>query len=302
MKMVQKHIIDKKREEILRKRKKEAEKKKNKRSVYELMMYKNIPKPQKNKEGVFHLMKAQKILDKIILADSRDLSEHVQSNVVSLIVTSPPYNVGKEYDKSFKLENYLDYLDEVWIECFRILRPGGRLCINVAGIGRKPYIPLQALITTRAIDLGFFMRGDIIWDKGASVGSSTAWGSWKSPTNPTIRDVHEHILIFSKETNRLNNNGIPSDVTKDEFLEYTKSIWSFPTESASLVGHPTPFPEELPKRLIKLYTFPEDLVVDPFNGSGTTCVVAKKLGRHWLGFDNNPEYVKLAKERLKAIE
>lgn len=299
--MVQKQVIDGKREKILKTRKRESEKKKNKTSVYDLMMYKNLPKPKKNNEEDFNLSKKQQVLDEIILADSREIYDYVESNVVSLIVTSPPYNVGKEYDNKFRLNDYLDYLDGVWEECLRILRPGGRLCINVAGIGRKPFIPLYSDITNRLIEMGFFMRGDIIWDKGASVGSSTAWGSWMSATNPTIRDVHEHILIFSKYTNRLNKNGKESDISRDEFLEYTKSIWSFPTESASVIGHPAPFPEELPARLIKFYTFIGDLVVDPFVGSGTTCVAAKKLGRHWLGFDNNPEYVNLARKRINLL-
>lgn len=297
--MVQKQVIDIKREKILKKRKTESEKKKNKPSVYDLTMYKNLPKPKDNNEKEFTLSKKQQLLDQMILVDSRNLSEYIKSNTVSLIVTSPPYNVGKEYDNNFKLEDYLDYLDEVWKECFRILRPGGRLCVNIAGIGRKPFIPLHSDITVRLINLGYFMRGDLIWDKGASVGSSTAWGSWMSATNPTIRDVHEHILLFSKETNRLNKNGKEPDITRDEFLEYSKSVWRFPTESASAIGHPAPFPEELPARLIKLYTFPGDLVVDPFAGSGTTCVVAKNLERHWLGFDNNPKYIELAKERIE---
>ncbi len=292
----------KSREQILKMRKNETAKKKAKLSVYDLALYNNISKPEKNFEKQFKLEKQQKTLDAVILADSRDLSKIITSGVVSLIITSPPYNVGKAYDNNFKLEDYLNYLDTVWKECHRILRVGGRLCVNVTGIGRKPYIPIPSLITERIIMLSFYMRGQIIWNKGASVGNSTAWGSWMSATNPTIRDVHENILIFSKVSNQLRKNGNEPDVTRDEFLDYTKSIWSFPTTSFKVTGHPAPFPDELPYRLIKLYSFPGDLVVDPFVGSGTTCIVAKKLNRRWLGFDIEPEYIELARERISFIK
>ena len=299
--MVQELHNKKSREQILKMRKKETAKKKAKLSVYDLAIYKNLSKPEKNSEEPFKLETRQKILDDVILADSRYLGKFITSNVVSLVITSPPYNVGKKYDKDFTLKDYLDYLDKVWQECYRIMRVGGRLCVNVTGIGRKPYIPIPSLITTQILKLPFYMRGQIIWDKGASVGNSTAWGSWKSATNPTIRDVHENILVFSKESNQLKKNGNEPDVSRDEFLDFTKSIWSFPTASAKVTGHPAPFPEELPHRLIKLYSFPGDLVVDPFVGSGTTCVVAKKLNRRWLGFDIEPAYIKLARKRIFSL-
>jgi site-specific DNA-methyltransferase (adenine-specific) len=148
------------------------------------------------------------------------------------------------------------------------------------------------------LEIGFLMRGEIIWDKAASAGSSTAWGSWKSATNPVMRDVHEYILVFSKGSMGRSGEGRTSTITRDEFLEYTKSIWGFPAESAKRVGHPAPFPEELPRRLIQLYTFEGDIVLDPFCGSGTTCVAALKSNRHYIGFDNSEEYVKLSRERI----
>jgi site-specific DNA-methyltransferase (adenine-specific) len=148
-------------------------------------------------------------------------------------------------------------------------------------------------------EIGFLMRGEVIWSKDASAGSSTAWGSWLSASNPTLRDIHEYLLIFSKGSMKRNSSNKESTITRDEFLEYTKSIWSFPTESAKRVGHPAPFPRELPYRLIQLYTFRGDVVLDPFCGSGTTCVAAVQTDRRFIGIDKNKEYVLLARKRIK---
>ncbi len=220
---------------------------------------------------------------------------------VHLMVTSPPYNVGKEYDNNLTLEEYLEFLIRVWKETYRVLVPGGRACINIANVGRKPYIPLHASIMRDMIDLGFLMRGEIIWDKAASASSSTAWGSWQSATNPTLRDTHEYILVFSKGTYRREKmDGRLSTISKDEFLEFTKSVWGFPSESARKVGHPAPFPIELPYRLIQLYTFSNEIVLDPFMGSGQTALAALKAGRHFTGYEVNEQYVRLAEQRIKS--
>ena len=148
---------------------------------------------------------------------------------------------------------------------------------------------------------GYLMRGEVIWNKAASASSSTAWGSWKSATNPTLRDVHEYILIFSKGSyKRANPQHKENTITNEEFLEFTKSIWTFPAEPASKVGHPAPFPVELPYRLIQLYSFKGDVVIDPFMGSGQTALAALKAGRYYLGYEINPDYVALAEARIKA--
>jgi len=182
------------------------------------------------------------------------------------------------------------------------LVPGGRACINIANLGRKPYIPLHAFIIEDMHDIGFLMRGEIIWDKGSSASPSTAWGSWLSAKNPTLRDVHEYILVFSKDTfKRENPKKKESTITKEEFLEYTKSVWSFPAVSAKKIGHPAPFPEELPYRCIQLYTFKGDVVLDPFMGSGQTALAAIKTGRAFVGYEINEEYVRLAEKRTKEI-
>jgi site-specific DNA-methyltransferase (adenine-specific) len=219
---------------------------------------------------------------------------------VHLMVTSPPYNVGKEYDENLSLEEYLGFLRNVWREVYRVLVPGGRACVNIANLGRKPYIPLNGLIAKEMIELGFLMRGEIIWDKAASSSTSTAWGSWQSATNPTLRDTHEYILVFSKGSFRRDKmDGRVSTISKDQFLEFTKSVWVFPSESARKVGHPAPFPVELPYRLIQLYTFSNEIVLDPFMGSGQTAIAALKAGRHFIGYETSEEYLALANGRIQ---
>jgi DNA modification methylase len=238
-------------------------------------------------------------VDVIYQSSCEDMKE-LPENSVHLMVTSPPYNVGKEYDNNLTLDEYLAFLMRVWKETYRVLVPGGRACINIANVGRKPYIPLHASIMRDMIDLGFLMRGEIIWDKAASASSSTAWGSWQSATNPTLRDTHEYILVFSKGSYRRDKmDGRVSTISKDEFLEFTKSVWGFSSESARKVGHPAPFPIELPYRLIQLYTFSNEIVLDPFMGSGQTALAALKAGRHFTGYEVNAQYVQLAQERIK---
>ena len=219
---------------------------------------------------------------------------------VHLMVTSPPYNVRKEYDEDLSLEEYRELLRTVFKETYRVLVTGGRACVNVANLGRKPYLPLHAFVIEDMINAGFHMRGEIIWDKGASAAASTAWGSWLSASNPVLRDVHEYILVFSKDTFSRKGIGKDSTIERDEFLEWTKSIWRIPAVSARKIGHPAPFPEELPERLIKLYTYRGDVVLDPFAGSGTSCVAALKNGRTYVGYEIEEEYVGLAEARLAA--
>ena len=238
------------------------------------------------------------ILDKVICQDSTDMSNLPDSSI-HLMVTSPPYNVGKEYDEDLSLDDYFTMLQAVFSETHRVLVNGGRACINIANVGRKPYIPYHKFIMDTMLDVGFLMRGEVIWDKGAGAGVSTAWGSWQSASNPTLRDTHEYILMFSKGKFSRNSRDRKSTITKEEFLEFTKSIWTFPPESAYKIGHPAPFPLELPHRCIQLYTFNGEIVLDPFCGVGTTAMAAAKLGRHFVCLDSEVEYVEKAKERLK---
>jgi site-specific DNA-methyltransferase (adenine-specific) len=241
-------------------------------------------------------------VDRIFCASAEVMNE-LPDNSVHLMVTSPPYNVGKEYDEDLTLTEYLSFLKRVWAEVFRVLVPGGRACVNVANLGRKPYIPLSAFIAQEMIELGYLMRGEVIWDKGASAAASTAWGSWQSASNPTLRDVHEYILVFSKGSfRRKNPDRRANTITKEEFLEFTRSVWTIGAESARKVGHPAPFPVELPYRLIQLYTYEGEVVLDPFMGSGQTAIAALKAGRHYVGYEVDEQYARLAEKRVGEFE
>jgi site-specific DNA-methyltransferase (adenine-specific) len=240
-------------------------------------------------------------LDTILAKSSEDMAE-LPDHSVHLMVTSPPYNVGKEYDRDITLAEYLAFLRRVWQEVYRVLVPGGRVGINLANLGRKPYIPLHAHFVWDLADIGFLMRGEIIWNKAASASPSTAWGSWRSPANPTLRDVHEYILIFAKAGfSRKNPERRPATISRDEFLEFTKSVWTFPAVSAKSVGHPAPFPVELPYRLIQLYTFEHEVVLDPFMGSGQTAIAALKCNRRYIGYETDAAYIRLAEKRINQF-
>ena len=252
-----------------------------------------------------HIQKAQEtecgdsIVNKIYNHSSADMYE-LPDNSIHLMVTSPPYNVGKEYDDDLSEDEYLDLLNTVWREVYRVLVPGGRACVNIANVGRKPYIPMNAMISKQMNDIGFLMRGEVIWNKSASAGTSCAWGSWRSASNPVLRDTHEYILIFSKGKYNRPAQGKQSTIAKDEFLEYTKSVWKFAAESAKRVKHPAPYPIELPRRLIQLYTYINDIILDPFMGSGTSAVASIKSDRRYVGYDTCAEYVDIANERITS--
>lgn len=241
------------------------------------------------------------ILNTIRLKSSENMAE-IPDSSVHLMVTSPPYNVGKEYDRDITLTEYLEFLSRVWREVHRVLVPGGRACINVANLGRKPYIPLHAYIIQQMLQIGFLMRGEIIWNKGNSASPSTAWGSWKSPANPTLRDTHEYILIFCKSGfTREKPKKRRITISREEFLEFTKSVWTFPAVSAKSIGHPAPFPVQLPQRLIQLYTYETEVVLDPFMGSGQTAMAALGGKRQYIGYELDFKYVQLAEKRINEF-
>ena len=247
-----------------------------------------------------------KLLNTIIDSSCENMKD-IPNNSLHLMITSPPYNVSKEYDNDLSLNEYLSLLKNCFTETYRVLVDGGRACINIANIGRKPYIPLSDYVSKIMIEIGFNMRGEIIWNKSAGAGISTAWGSFQSASNPILRDVHEYILIFSKgnykrERDKEEKEFRHDNITKEEFIEWTKSVWTMNTESAKRIGHPAPFPEELPNRLIKLFSFTNDIVIDPFMGSGTTAIAAIKNNRNFVGYEINEEYINLANNRILNLK
>ena len=241
----------------------------------------------------------EEYLNKVILGSAENMSE-IPDNSVHLMITSPPYNVSKDYDQDLSLKQYLQLLENAFKETYRVLVNGGRACINVANIGRKPYIPLSDYISQIMLNIGFNMRGEIIWNKAASASPSTAWGSWMSAANPILRDIHEYILIFSKGDYSRQKKDKQSTISKEDFIQWTKSVWVMKAESAKKIGHPAPFTEELTHRLIQLYSFQDDIVLDPFMGSGTVAISALKSKRYFTGFEIEPAYIKLCNKRINA--
>lgn len=266
---------------------------------YARRLYEGLPREEQVEYGENAV--PPRLVNKVILGSSESMAG-LPDCCIHLMVTSPPYNVGKDYDEDLDLEEYRTFLRRVMAEVYRVLVPGGRACINVANLGRRPYLPLHAFITQDMLSLNFLMRGEIIWEKGSSSSPSTAWGSWKSPANPTLRDTHEYVLIFCKQTfTRANPNKRESTIDRDAFLQTTKSVWQFPAEPARKIGHPAPFPVELPARLIQLYTFAGEIVLDPFMGSGSTAIAALKSGRQFVGYEADADYVALAEKRIAQV-
>lgn len=238
--------------------------------------------------------------------DSRDLS-FIPDGVVGLVVTSPMYQGAKmPYDVAtdqLTPEEYAALHLKVYKECYRVMKPGGRICVNVANADRKPYVRLNAMHAGWLNEAGFTDRGEIIWNKpGASKRGSTAWGSWCKPSAPTLRDQHEYVLVFQKGDGPYRGDSNEADIATQEFMDWTMSVWDINPAWASQVGHPAPFPLDLPTRLIKLYTYKTDLVLDPFMGSGTTCQAAELLGRRWIGVDLSGNYVGLAKTNMAKTQ
>ncbi|MCU1353260.1 MAG: modification methylase [Acidimicrobiales bacterium] len=256
--------------------------------------------------------------DPIKVGDSARMDD-VPTGSVALVVTSPPYFAGKQYEEELGRDGvpasygeYIDMLEAVFTECVRVLEPGGRIAVNVANLGRKPYRSLSADVIQILQDrLHLLLRGEVVWQKQEGSSGNCAWGSFRSPGNPTIRDLTERVVVASKGRfdRALNQRereaaGLPSrpTINADRFMAATTDVWSIPPESARRVGHPAPFPSELPEWLIELYTYEGELVLDPFLGSGSTAVAAQRTGRRFVGYDLDPSYVALARDRIKVAD
>jgi site-specific DNA-methyltransferase (adenine-specific) len=265
----------------------------------------DVPQPELVEEPFVH-------------GDARHMDRVVDGSV-ALVVTSPPYFAGKRYEEELEREgvpsSYLEYLEmltDVFAECVRKLEPGGRIAVNVANLGRKPYRSLSAdVIRILEHDLGLLLRGELIWQKGEGASGSCAWGSFRSAANPVLRDISERVIVASKgRFDRARSvmqraaDGLPHESTlmTEDFMALTLDIWSIPPESARRVGHPAPFPVELPEQLIRLYTFKDDLVLDPFMGSGSALVAAARLGRRYVGYDLDDTYVEIARRRVEESQ
>ncbi|HTX63799.1 MAG TPA: site-specific DNA-methyltransferase [Acidimicrobiales bacterium] len=249
-----------------------------------------------------------------VCGDARRM-DAVADDSVALVVTSPPYFAGKQYEEELDREgvpgSYIEYLEllrDVFADCKRVLEPGGRIAVNVANLGRKPYRSLAAdVMSILQDDLHLLPRGEIVWQKGEGASGSCAWGSFRSAANPVLRDVTERVVVASKgrfgrarSPRERKRDGLPyeSSIGADDFMALTLDVWDIPPESAVRVRHPAPFPVELPLRLMELYTYRGDLVVDPFVGSGSTLVAASRSGRDAVGYDTDPAYVELALARV----
>ena len=254
------------------------------------------------------------VAEPFVCGDSRHL-DAIADGSVALVVTSPPYFAGKQYEEELEREgipsSYLEYLEmltDVFAECVRKLEPGGRIAVNVANLGRKPYRSLSAdVIRILEHDLGLLLRGELVWRKGEGATGSCAWGSFRSAANPVLRDITERVIIASKgrfdrarSSKQREAEGLPHENTlmTDDFLSMTLDVWGIQSESAQRVGHPAPIPVELPDQLIRLYTYKNDLVLDPFVGSGSALVAAALLGRRYIGYDLDPEYIDIARRRV----
>ncbi|HVR78414.1 MAG TPA: site-specific DNA-methyltransferase [Acidimicrobiia bacterium] len=258
-------------------------------------------------------------IDDIFLRDARSMPE-LNDNSVALVVTSPPYFAGKEYEAEVgsghvpaSYADYLKMLEEVFAECVDKLEPGGRIAVNVANLGRRPYRALSADVIQIFERLRLLLRGEIIWVKARGASGSTAWGTFQRPANPVLRDLTERVIVASKgrfdralSARERAKKGHPHEASiwREEFMDATTDVWEIPPESANRVGHPAPFPVALPKRLIELYTYRSDLVLDPFIGSGTAAIAALQTGRHFAGYEIESEYrdralARIAEERKR---
>jgi DNA modification methylase len=261
-----------------------------------------------------HVAPPRPVDEPFMCADARHL-DAIDDGSVALVVTSPPYFAGKQYEEELEREgvpsSYLEYLEmltDVFAECARKLEPGGRIAVNVANLGRKPYRSLSAdVIRILEHDLGLLLRGELVWQKAEGATGSCAWGSFRSAANPVLRDLTERVIVASKgrfdrarAPKQRAAEGLPhaNTLMAEDFMALTLDVWSIPPESARRVGHPAPFPVELPEQLIRLYTYTDDLVLDPFMGSGSTLVAAARLGRRYVGYDLDPEYVEIARARV----
>jgi DNA modification methylase len=260
--------------------------------------------------------------DCIICGDSKAILQAMPDECVHLAITSPPYNVGLDYDghhDKMAYDDYLAWLMPFWRELQRVLVPGGRFALNIAPTSIKDFKPIHYDMATQLRGLGFLMRTEILWYK-QTMRRRTAWGSFRRPSNPHIIPSWEYVLVFSKGRWDLPGNKADADITGKEFINFSDGFWKIKPETAgrqpflkslypprhgrgapkAKEGHPAPFPEELVYRLIKFYSYKGNVVLDPFGGTGTVAAVAARTGRHFVHLDLSKKYCEVAAQRVSA--
>ena len=240
--------------------------------------------------------------NQIICNDSQNVLQKLPNNCVDLVFTSPPYNFGLDYEDSNDDHNwdaYFKKLFRILDECIRVLKYGGRLIINVQPLF-SDYIPSHHLISNYCIKKKLIWKGEVLWEKNNYNCKYTAWGSWKSPSNPYLKYTWEFIEIFCKGEMKKTGEKENIDISADEFKEWVVAKWSVaPERKMKKYDHPAMFPEKLVERVLKLFSYKNDIIIDPFNGAGTTTAIAKKLSRNYIGIDTSEQYCSTATERLK---
>jgi len=247
----------------------------------------------------------KEFINKIICSDSEQALKKIPDNSIDLIFTSPPYNFGLEYkdtDDSVFWQEYFNKLFAVFKECIRVLKYSGRIVVNIQPLF-SDYIPSHHIVSNFFMEQGLIWKGEILWEKNNYNCKYTAWGSWKSPSSPYLKYTWEFLEIFVKGDLRKKGDSNLVDISADEFKKWVIAKWSVaPERNMKKYKHPAMFPEELVKRVLKLFSYREDIVLDPFNGVGSTTAVAKKLSRRFLGIDISKEYCDIAVKRLEEVE
>ena len=243
----------------------------------------------------------KKFINKIHCSDSLDIIKKFPDNCIDIVLTSPPYNFGINYENTNDVniwEDYFNKLFNIFRECVRVLKDSGRIIINVQPMF-SDYIPTHHLISNFFLKEGLIWKGEIIWEKNNYNCKYCTWGSWKSPSSPYLKYSWEFVEIFCKNSLKKEGDKNNIDIDSEEFKKWVYGKWSIaPERNMKKYKHDAMFPEELVKRLLKLFSYKNDIVLDPFNGAGTTTKVAKQLNRKFIGIDISEEYCKTAEDRL----